>query len=92
MGAKIGKSYKSVEDLLRSVFPEHPEMVEAFVKMHEREQIANTLFMLRAQHNVTQEEMARRLGVSQSAIAKTSLSNTLAPLAIERNCGLFLKA
>ncbi len=68
--AKVGKAYTSVKDMLREEYPEHPEYAEGFIETYRREEISNTLWMMRTRHGVTQEEIARRMGVSQSKIAK----------------------
>jgi transcriptional regulator with XRE-family HTH domain len=69
-GVRLGKAYASVEDLLLGEHPDHPECVDAFIKEAKRQQIAQALFMLRTYHGVTQAEMAKRMGVTQSAVAK----------------------
>lgn len=70
MGIKLGKSYANVYDLLRGEYPDHPEFAESFLETYKREQIAFTLFMMRTKLGITQDELAKRMGVSQSKIAK----------------------
>lgn len=70
MAVKMGKPYKNVEELLRGEYPDEPELVESFVKTDEKEQLANTLWMMRTRRGVTQEEVAKRMGITQSAVAK----------------------
>lgn len=70
MAIKVGKSYESVEALLKGEYPDHPEYVESFQKAYKDQCIAQTLFLMRTYHGITQAEMAKRLGVTQSAVAK----------------------
>lgn len=70
MAIKVGKGYESVADLLRGEYPDNPEYIDSFLKTYAKEQVSQYLFMLRTSCGVTQEELAKRMGVSQSKIAK----------------------
>ncbi len=70
MAVKMGKPYKNIKELLRGEYPDEPELVESFVKADEKEQLANTLWMMRTRRGVTQTEVAERMGITQSAVAK----------------------
>ncbi len=70
MAVKMGKPYKNIKELLRGEYPDEPELVESFVKTDEKEQLANTLWMMRTRRGVTQAEVAERMGITQSAVAK----------------------
>lgn len=67
---KIGKAYSNVFDMLRETYPDNPEYAEAAAQSYEKQKIANLLFILRNRLRLTQEEVAKRMGVTQSAIAK----------------------
>jgi transcriptional regulator with XRE-family HTH domain len=67
---KIGKAYKNVFEMLRETYPDNPEFSEGAFRTYQKEQIAFHMFLLRNSFGVTQEEMAERMGVSQSKIAK----------------------
>lgn len=70
MAVKMGKPYKNVGELLRGEYPDEPELIESFMKTDEKEQLANTLWTMRTRRGVTQAEVAERMGITQSAVAK----------------------
>lgn len=67
---KLGKTYDSVFDMLHDTYPEHPEYAQNAVQVYQREKISFMLFLLRTNLGITQEELAKRMGVSQSKVAK----------------------
>lgn len=64
------KRYETVEDLLAHSLPNSKDVIKNMNRMFREDAMSRHLFFLRSQAGVSQLEMARRLGVSQSVISK----------------------
>lgn len=67
---KLSKSYKDTFEMLADKYPDHPEYAENAFLEYERQKVSNELFIIRNRAGLTQAEVAERIGVSQSTIAK----------------------
>ncbi len=68
--AKLGKARQNVFAMLENEYPDTPEYSRNAFREYERQRIAGRLFVMRNKAGLTQAEMAERMGVTQSAIAK----------------------
>jgi transcriptional regulator with XRE-family HTH domain len=63
-----GKTYKSVEDMVRGVLGDKDG--DKFEKEQAARELANNLSAIRCLKNLSQAELAKKIGCSQSAISK----------------------
>ncbi len=56
--------------MLEDEYPDTPEYARNALQEYERQKIAGQLFIMRTKAGLTQTEMAKRMGMTQSAIAK----------------------
>ena len=64
------KKYQTVKAMLSDLTSDDKKLVEEVDAAYDREKITNHLFILRNRAGVSQVEMAKRLGVTQSTISK----------------------
>lgn len=66
----IGKSYSSVEEMVRDLSADDPEFVAMFEEHVRQRQLVKSLTVIRAVAGMSQAELAAKLGCSQSKVSK----------------------
>ncbi|MFW5828424.1 MAG: helix-turn-helix domain-containing protein [Alkalispirochaeta sp.] len=67
---KTKKTYESVGDLLRDITDDNGQFAAEVESQIAGQSLAATLFEMRNKVGITQEELAKRMGISQSAVSK----------------------
>lgn len=69
----MSKKYKNVKDLIEGVF-EDPKFKDEAIRDISENGLGKFLFFLRCQHQMTQEELAKKIGCTQGRISKIESS------------------
>jgi len=69
----MGKRHSSINSLMKSV-SRNPRVKEQTSKELKKRQLANFLVFLRCDNNLTQKELAKKMGYTQSKISKLEMS------------------
>ncbi len=62
--------YVNYDEYKKKVFKEQPEIKEMYEALSFKYQLINALIDYRKKHNLTQTELAKRLGIKQQALSR----------------------